>query len=311
LVLRNSGASLEDLAGRLSTTSADLEEELERLCALGLVTVQSGEPPTVVAGSPEERLNRLIADETRRVSRAAERLRLLHGVLPELTADYLASRAPAGEPVTIEVIDGGDLLGLLESLAATSTGDLLWLRPDQFLMPIGPAVDALVMGLVRAGRASRAIYPARALAVAPDVVRARAEAGEHVRILASLPARMAILGENAVLVPEGWAVDDGRRLLLRQPALVAAHRLLFETLWERAMPVPGLSGVPGEVAGAWRIERRLLLDLLAAGKRDEQIARELALSLRTVRRRVAAIMQELGADSRFQAGVEAVRRGRI
>jgi DNA-binding NarL/FixJ family response regulator len=35
------------------------------------------------------------------------------------------------------------------------------------------------------------------------------------------------------------------------------------------------------------------------------------MSVRTVRRRVADLMDDLGADSRFQAGVEAVRRGWI
>ena len=50
-----------------------------------------------------------------------------------------------------------------------------------------------------------------------------------------------------------------------------------------------------------------LLQQLAAGAKDEQIARTLGLSLRTVRRRVADLMIELGADTRFQAGVEAVR----
>jgi DNA-binding NarL/FixJ family response regulator len=35
------------------------------------------------------------------------------------------------------------------------------------------------------------------------------------------------------------------------------------------------------------------------------------MSLRTVRRRVAELIEELGAQSRFQAGVEAVRRGWI
>ena len=51
----------------------------------------------------------------------------------------------------------------------------------------------------------------------------------------------------------------------------------------------------------------------SAGRRrkDEQIARALGMSVRTVRRRVADLMDELGADSRFQAGVEAVRRGWI
>jgi DNA-binding NarL/FixJ family response regulator len=52
-----------------------------------------------------------------------------------------------------------------------------------------------------------------------------------------------------------------------------------------------------------------LLRQLAAGAKDEQIARTLGLSLRTVRRRVAGLLIELGVDTRFQAGVEAVRRG--
>jgi DNA-binding NarL/FixJ family response regulator len=52
-----------------------------------------------------------------------------------------------------------------------------------------------------------------------------------------------------------------------------------------------------------------LLEMLASGAKDEQIARALGMSLRTVRRRIASLMAELGADSRFQAGIEAVRRG--
>jgi DNA-binding NarL/FixJ family response regulator len=71
------------------------------------------------------------------------------------------------------------------------------------------------------------------------------------------------------------------------------------------MAVPGLEGGPPDPTGT----RRLLLGQLARGAKDEQIARALGLSLRTVRRRIAEIMADLGADSRFQAGVEAVRRG--
>ncbi|HEX5861291.1 MAG TPA: helix-turn-helix domain-containing protein, partial [Nocardioides sp.] len=55
--------------------------------------------------------------------------------------------------------------------------------------------------------------------------------------------------------------------------------------------------------------RRFLLQQLAAGAKDEQIARVLGISLRTVRRRVADLLSELGVDTRFQAGAEAVRRG--
>jgi DNA-binding NarL/FixJ family response regulator len=56
-------------------------------------------------------------------------------------------------------------------------------------------------------------------------------------------------------------------------------------------------------------ERRLILELLMLGTKDESIARQLGISLRTVRRRVAGLMDELGATTRFQAGLEAARRG--
>ncbi|MEU8383793.1 LuxR C-terminal-related transcriptional regulator [Streptosporangium sp. NPDC048865] len=49
--------------------------------------------------------------------------------------------------------------------------------------------------------------------------------------------------------------------------------------------------------------------LAAQGVPDEMIARQLGLSVRTVRARFADAMAELGAQSRFQAGVEASRRG--
>ena len=104
-----------------------------------------------------------------------------------------------------------------------------------------------------------------------------------------------------------WGQNTGRRLVVRQQALIAGFTLLFEALWERAMAVPGLDGSVN--AEDRTSDRRLLLDQLANGAKDEQIARALGLSLRTVRRRVADILDELGVDSRFQAGVEAVRRG--
>jgi DNA-binding CsgD family transcriptional regulator len=85
---------------------------------------------------------------------------------------------------------------------------------------------------------------------------------------------------------------------------VEALTMLFELMWDRAAPVPDM-----DFGDARPDLRRFLLQQLAAGAKDEQIARTLGLSLRTVRRRVADLLIELGVDSRFQAGAEAVRRG--
>jgi DNA-binding NarL/FixJ family response regulator len=54
-----------------------------------------------------------------------------------------------------------------------------------------------------------------------------------------------------------------------------------------------------------------LLALLLAGLKDDAIARQLGLSTRTMRRRMKHLLDLLGADNRFQAGVQATRRGWI
>jgi DNA-binding NarL/FixJ family response regulator len=306
VLLRNSGQRLPRLADLLGRPVDVLREEVTALVTSGLVDLRAD---TVVTSPPDQALGRLISDESRRLQSANDQLEALRSMLPSLSADHQSAHSPLGNPVTIEVVDGGDVVELIRSLTVTSSGDLMWLRPDQWRLGVSQEIDDWVIDMVRSGRRSRAIYPARVLEEAPNVVRSRAEAGEHVRILASVPSRVSIMGMSAALMSERWGESSERRLVIRQPPMIAALRLLFESLWDRAMSVPGLDG---QLHSADRAsDRRLLLDQLAGGAKDEQIARALGLSLRTVRRRVADILDELGVDSRFQAGVEAVRRGWI
>ena len=48
--------------------------------------------------------------------------------------------------------------------------------------------------------------------------------------------------------------------------------------------------------------------MMSTGAKDAAIARELGLSLRTVRAEISALIAGLGAKSRFQAGCLLVRR---
>ena len=49
-------------------------------------------------------------------------------------------------------------------------------------------------------------------------------------------------------------------------------------------------------------------ELMATGAKDAAIARQLSISLRTVRAEISALIAALGATSRFQAGCLLVRR---
>lgn len=112
---------------------------------------------------------------------------------------------------------------------------------------------------------------------------------------------MAVFGTETALVSSTWAGGAEGHLLVRAPALVALVRELFEQYWRGATPLLP----PGDQVD----ERRVILELLMLGTKDESVARQLGVSLRTVRRRIAELMDELGVSTRFQAGMEAVRRG--
>jgi hypothetical protein len=208
-----------------------------------------------------------------------------------------------------QLIDGdvsgmADVPALIAQWIREGRGDVCFLRPDQWRFPSESEMAVAVGNAIREGKRVRAIYPARAMSEAPQMLRTRAEIGEEVRVVPTVLTRLVIVGPRRAIVPEPLGVGSERRAVVRQPAIVGMFQAYFDELWDTASRID-TRGV--RLSG--HDQRRLLLAELADGVKDEQIARNLDVSLRTVRRRVASLMTELGVDTRFQAGVEAVRRG--
>jgi DNA-binding CsgD family transcriptional regulator len=303
-VRKQSGRELVSVAQALLRTPDELVADLAPLREHDIVRIEDGR---VFVEGPSVAVARLVADQASEAARARRRLDSLSAAIPFLTAG--AARPAPGEvhdvePIDGEISSGGQPVALIAALMAQSKGDILWLRPDQWRIPREDAMLGVLRDIIASGRRSRAIYPVRALTEAPDTLRARAEIGEQIRVLPDLPTRMFIIGTTHAVLPEPLGFTDEPRSLVRQQGLVEALTLLFELMWERAAPVPQLD------RGEARPDlRRFMLQQLASGAQDEQVARTLGISLRTVRRRVADVLTDLGADTRFQAGVEAVRRG--
>lgn len=303
VVLRNPRSAVHNLAWESGLAPERFAAALARLQEAGLVT-DAGDQ--VVPVPPEDSIGRILVSRGAELRAARERLEDVRRALPAFAAEHKQALAIGDETVAGEVIRGRDLVDGLRVLAASAPGEMLWLRPDQWRHDDGRRADEVIKELLAEGRPSRVIYPARALEEAPAVVRGRAALGEQVRVMAAVPTRLAILGDSVGLIPQRLGTDAERVLVLRQEAVVGALRQWFDALWDQAMPVPGFDAYaqPDSLG-----DRRLLLEQLSSGAKDEQIARALGLSLRTVRRRVAELMESLGADSRFAAGAEAVRRG--
>lgn len=141
-------------------------------------------------------------------------------------------------------------------------------------------------------------------------IREAASAGEDARVHADLPMKLFIADRRFALMPLTSAhpgVDTA--LLVSECALLDALILVFESFWDRAEPAT--AGSTGQPAGSGRLdpEDEKILLMVASGITDDAIARTLGVSPRTVRRRIARLMRLLGAETRFQAGLQAAKRG--
>ncbi|UQI46203.1 LuxR C-terminal-related transcriptional regulator [Streptomyces sp. HU2014] len=149
----------------------------------------------------------------------------------------------------------------------------------------------------------------RADAAARSVLTRLVQDGAEVRSCTEAFDPVVVFDGQAAFLPaqDGREEEDDGALTYEQH-LVAFLGRVFERLWEPASPVEGAAPGYGDALGDLK---STILQLLASGLKDEVIARRVGMSSRTFRRHLAALMHELGAGSRFQAGVRAARLGLV
>lgn len=165
--------------------------------------------------------------------------------------------------------------------------------------PPGRILDA-----ARAGTRVRAIFERATLGGSDgaDLVQGARAAGWEPRVTVALPLWMVIADDQIALLPLDPAPTGA--LLIRNQTVILAMRALFEHVWSQSITV-GASGVKPDLSES----QQRLLELMAAGMKDETIARHLGTSVRTLRRHVTAIEEKVGVDNRVALAVVAVRRG--
>lgn len=175
--------------------------------------------------------------------------------------------------------------------------------------PIG-AVRRIDHENLRRGVRYRVIVPdtARTAPALATRLGALALAGADTRTVAEVPTDALVVDGRVVVLPVDRTAG-GRSLgtaVFRLSSVVTTTMELFERVWLSAVPMSP-SDLPE--AAELNARERELLSLLSSGSTDESAAARLGVSVRTVRRMVADIMNRLGARSRFQAGAKAADRG--
>ncbi|MGW0811397.1 LuxR C-terminal-related transcriptional regulator [Nonomuraea sp. NPDC002799] len=138
--------------------------------------------------------------------------------------------------------------------------------------------------------------------------RAMAEFGEECRTVPTLPMRLVIIDRQTALVPIDPVQPIDGALELSTPGIVLGLHELFERVWASGTP---LTQSPARNEQGLTPQEHSLLRLLAEGHTDESAARTLSVSARSVQRMMNSLTDRLNAVSRFQAGIEAGKRGWI
>lgn len=136
------------------------------------------------------------------------------------------------------------------------------------------------------------------------IIKESISRGEEVRLRPEVPLKMLHIDDSVALVSTDRSANTA--LLVHAPAVLAMLAQWFDLLWnDPASMVPD-----GGNDSALTNGQRRVLELMAVDG-DEAIAHRLNMSVTTVRRHVKVIYSALGVDSRFAAGVAAVKRGWI
>lgn len=143
----------------------------------------------------------------------------------------------------------------------------------------------------------------------PDLrpmVRERGLAGDLQRVLESPPGSFAVVDDLFVYALAEPISEELYGVLVSDPLIVRMFTRLFDLAWAGALGMRMAASPSGQDD-----DDAAILALLARGMKDEVIARYVGSSVRTVRRRIAMLMTEVGATTRFELGVAVARRGLV
>lgn len=287
------------LADACALDERSVAEALRELSVAGLVDRQGPDGQVTVRIGGPAALHGLLTKPDSSIARSLLEAR-------QALDDVLGLQA-AGTP-GIERVTGPDvILERLRAVLSTARREVLNLQagkvPSQAELDDAASHD---FDLVRRGLVVRTVCPQyfadqehfRAYVHLMDAE------GAQTRFTDGVPHRLLVIDRRTAIVPVRPDEPRAGAVFVREPAVVGSLFQLAVTILRSGRPLAEVvaSDKPSD------LERRVLM-LMSAGLTDTVSAKKLSVTDRQFRRYVARVMEKLGAQSRFQAGVKAVERG--
>jgi DNA-binding CsgD family transcriptional regulator len=303
-LLSRPGTPAARLGTQLGIASDKAATALDQLRAAGLVDGPATAPVAVLPDVAAEELLALhqarLADESARVAQLRRELVGIVEVQPE-----------EREEKYLEVVRGLPAIqARLAELTVQTRTEILCMVPSATRTLATSSEPLLTTNEDAAARGVhlRTLVP-DAVADDPDgwaYARALIEFGDDVRTCPAIPLVANIFDRRVAAVPLDAEHSRDAAVILTNVTLVGGLVSLFEQLWATSLPIT--AHAPAEPLDD---RDRQVLQLLLRGAKDEQVARTLGVSVRTVRTRIAALTARAGARSRFQLAAVALHHGWI
>lgn len=293
--------TLAELRDATGLSDDQLRPILRVLTRKGLLARLPGTPKAYAPVRPEVALGAMLGRKQQELAAA------------RLVTERLEQRfreAPAQHPVDlVEVVHGNERIAeRADQLLRRAKQEVTFVDKPPYAQPptvLHPAERELLERGVR----FRGVYDRSALELhdLPGDLEAGLVLGEEARVVPEAPVKMILVDREFGLVPLRSDLPEIRTaLVIRRCALLDALGALFSLLWREGLP---LRLPAAERPGVLSFDDARLLALLTTGLPDRSIAKQLGMSYRTFQRRLQNLMNQLGAGTRFQAGLQAAARG--
>ncbi|MFB7910493.1 response regulator transcription factor [Kitasatospora sp. NPDC056076] len=315
---RISEADQPELLEELRATPAEVELGLAVLRELRLLTPALDDPGALTPASPDSAAAELVTPIKQEIAGLEQLASDLESRVLSLKSLYFESRQRRNRREAVDVIDGtGRVRSVLGEAFRRCAVEVLGAHPGVISEQDIEGSLPEQLELLARGVRLRLLFqhPVRTSARRRELLERLTRAGGRIRTCEEIADRIVILDRETAFIPTCSGPDGA--VVLREPSTVDFLYRSLEQAWSAALPFepdgPGGPGGPGAPRRGIAGEeiKRAILRMLAAGAKDDLISRRLSISVRTCRRHIAEMMDELEVSSRFQAGVKAIEAGLI
>jgi sugar-specific transcriptional regulator TrmB/DNA-binding CsgD family transcriptional regulator len=302
-LVASGGAKLERLASSLGWGAGRTERVLSRLGKMKLARSEEEGRSDWVAVHPEtaklqyaEPLSGVIDAWQAQLEGIREQL----NALSNLRADDTEA-AGLSPVVTIEGVS--DLREVLEGCAARCVEEVVAVQP------LGRGAPALAREVVceDSGAMSSAVdvrvllpHLSRYDADVRECAERISTSGGEVRTTAASLPPLIVFDRSVAFLLDGE--DKDKAHMVRHGALVDFIVHMVVSAWATSVVFQRTGGSNRLPESLTQETKNAIVQLLAAGYKDEVVARRLGIGVRTCRKYIAEMFGDLGAQSRFQAG---------